>query len=81
MIVVQGDELKCRPVMGIVKTMILDIDWEFRHETFTTFNKRVTENLNSKFFENLKNPTVIFSNFENLTVKNSNSYFWDYIHI
>ena len=38
------------------------------------------ENLNSKIFENLKNPTVIFSNFENLTVKNSNSYFWDYIH-
>ena len=38
------------------------------------------ENLNSKFFENLKILTVIFSNFQNLTVKNWNSYFWDYIH-
>ena len=27
------------------------------------------ENLNSKILENLKNLTVIFSNFENLTVK------------
>ena len=41
--------------MGIVKTMVLDIDWEFRHETFIIFNKRVTGKFKFKIFENLKN--------------------------
>ena len=50
--------------MGIVKTMILDIDWEFRHETFITLNKRVTEKFKFKNFwkfEKSNGHTVGFS--------------------